>query len=139
MPTNGDYKFYGLKWTYYFLALFTIVGTVRSFLHIFLEDGGTESIAAMNINVEGGSNLVAMFAQWGQTQLILAYFYWIALIWQKHLVPACLSCFFFEQFTRLLIGFWKPIENEHAAPGGVAAYGLAPLALIAFICSLIEK
>ena len=106
---------------------------------MLLEDGGAYSIAGIPVDVEGGNNIIAIFAQWGQTQLILAFYYWVALLGNQHLVPACLSTLFMETFTRLIIGQWKPVENEHPAPGGVASYGIAPLALIAFICSLMEK
>ena len=54
-----------MKWTYYFLCFITIVDTVRSFIHMFAPDGGAGSIAGMDVNVAGGQNLIAMFAQWG--------------------------------------------------------------------------
>ena len=55
-----------------FLILITIINTVRSLIHIFIPDGGAHSIAVMDINVNGGKNLIAIFAQWGAIQLLLA-------------------------------------------------------------------
>jgi len=62
MPTSGSYTFYGMKWTYYFLFLITIMDTVRSCIHMFAPDGGAGSIAGMDVTVAGGQNIIAMFA-----------------------------------------------------------------------------
>ena len=43
-----------MQWTYYFLILIALMNTARSCMHIFLEDGGAESIAGMDVDVEGG-------------------------------------------------------------------------------------
>jgi hypothetical protein len=41
-------------------------------VHIFAADGGANSIAGIAVDVEGGANIVAMFGQWGASQLLLA-------------------------------------------------------------------
>jgi hypothetical protein len=38
---------------------------------VFAPDGGAGSIAGIDISVAGGANIVAVFAQWGWTQLLL--------------------------------------------------------------------
>jgi hypothetical protein len=61
-------------------VLIAIVSTVCSLIHIFAPDGGAHSIAGLVLDVAGGANLVAIFAQWGASQLILALFYWLAIL-----------------------------------------------------------
>ena len=73
-----DYE--GPKASFYFFILIATVSTVRSLIHIFAPDGGANSIAGIAVNVECGANLIAMFAQWGASQLILAMFYWLAIL-----------------------------------------------------------
>ena len=68
----------GSRFAFYFLALVAIVSTIRSLIHIFAPDGGANSIAGLAVDVAGGANIVAMFAQWGASQLILAIFYWLS-------------------------------------------------------------
>jgi len=64
---------------------------------MFALDGGAHSVAGLAINVEGGANLVALFAQWGASQLILAVFYWLAIIRYRGLVPLMLLIVALEQ------------------------------------------
>jgi hypothetical protein len=46
--------------------------TMRSLIHLLLPDGGAQSIATIDVHVAGGSDIVAMFGQWGAIQLLLA-------------------------------------------------------------------
>ena len=40
--------------------------TVRSCIHLLAADGGAQSIATIDVaTIDGGSNIVAMFGQWG--------------------------------------------------------------------------
>ncbi len=129
-----DYK--GAPTAFYFLVLVAIVSTVRSLIHIFAPDGGANSIAGLTIAVEGGVNLVAMFGQWGVSQLILALFYWLAILRYRFLVPFMLFIVFVEQGLRIGVGQLKPIEVVVSPPGEIGSYALLPLSLIAFILSL---
>ena len=53
-------------------ALILCVMVVRSCIHLFTADGGAQRIATIDTSVEGGDNIIAMFHQWGATQLLLA-------------------------------------------------------------------
>ena len=53
----------GDSWVSTFLVLLSVVTTIRSIIHIARHDGGAASIAGIDIDVEGGQNLVAIFAQ----------------------------------------------------------------------------
>ena len=87
----------GTRLAFYFFVLVTMASTVRSLIHMFAPDGGAPSIADLAINVEGGANLVALFAQRGASQLILAVFYWLAIIRYRGLVPLMLLIVALEQ------------------------------------------
>lgn len=54
------------------LALFLFVMVARSCVHLFTSDGGAHRIGGIDISVEGGKNIVALFHQWGAIQLLLA-------------------------------------------------------------------
>jgi hypothetical protein len=54
------------------LAVFLFVMVARSCVHLFTSDGGAHRIGGIDIYVEGGNNIVALFHQWGAIQLLLA-------------------------------------------------------------------
>src|ERR1044072_4551936 len=54
--------------------------TVRSLLRLRRPDGGAQSTATIDVHVAGGSNIVAMFGQWGAMQLLLAGLLWVLLL-----------------------------------------------------------
>jgi hypothetical protein len=64
---TNEYR--GSRLSFLFLVVLTTVATGRSLAHIFLPDGGAGSIAGMDVEVEGGNNIIAMFGQWGFSQL----------------------------------------------------------------------
>ena len=135
--TSEDYR--GSKIALYFLVLVAIASTVRSLIHIIMPDGGANSIAGIAVNVEGGQNIVAMFAQWGVNQLILAFFYWIAIFRYRYLVPLMIFIVFVEQAFRILAGLLKPVIVASPPPGAIGSYILLPLTLVAFYSSLRSK
>ena len=47
------------------LALYMFVIVVRSCIHFFSSDGGANSIAGIDISVEGGDNIIAIFPPMG--------------------------------------------------------------------------
>jgi hypothetical protein len=136
-PVDEDYM--GPKIPFYFLILVAFVSTIRSLIHIFTPDGGAFSIAGIAVNVEGGVNIVAIFAQWGTIQLILALFYWLTIIRYRFLVPAMLAVLVIEQLFRIGAGLLKPLDTSASPPGAVGTLFLLPLAIIAFLWSMRRK
>ena len=59
-------------------VLYLVVITVRSCIHLLSADGGAQSIATIDTNVAGGDNIIAVFGQWGATQLLLAVLLYLA-------------------------------------------------------------
>ncbi len=132
-----DYQ--GSKAPFYFLVLIAIVSTGRSLIHIFAPDGGANSIAGIAVDVEGGANLIALFAQWGASQLILALFYWLAILRYRFLTPFMLAIILLEQLLRLGVGQIKPLVITSPPPGAIGSYILIPLTMIALVFSLKSK
>jgi hypothetical protein len=113
-----------------------VVSTARSLVHIFAADGGANSIAGIAVDVEGGANIVAMFGQWGASQLLLALIYWLVILRYRFLVPAMLVVVFLEQALRIGVGLIKPVQVAAAPPGEIGSYLLLPLSLIALLWPL---
>ena len=57
--------FNGLRFIRVVTAFFLLVALVRSCIHLFVSDGGANSIAGINISVEGGNNIIAIFSPVG--------------------------------------------------------------------------
>jgi hypothetical protein len=60
---------------YWFLIVIAAISTVRSLVHMLAPDGGAHSIAGIAFDAPGGANVVAIFAQWGASRLVLAIVY----------------------------------------------------------------
>jgi hypothetical protein len=118
----------GSKVPFYFLVLVAVVSTVRSLIHILAPDGGANAIAGIDVSVRGGSNIIAIFGQWGAVQLILALLYWLAIVRYRFLVPATLGV--------VGVGLLKPLQVSAAPPGAIGSQLLLPLATVAFLWSL---
>ena len=129
----------GSRFSLIFLVLLTSITTLRSFAHVFLPDGGANSIAGLDVSVDGGSNLIAMFAQWGYTQLLLSVMMWGILIFARSLVPFALLVQTLDWGGRILVGQMKPVEVASPPPGEIGSYILLPLCLIALWFSLPKK
>ena len=128
--------FHGDPWVVAFFALLAIVGTIRSLIHIFRDDGGAASIAGIDIEVEGGQNLVALFAQWGLVQLLSAGVSWIVLIRYRGLIPLMLLFSLLENVGRIAIGRSKPLKVENPPPGAYGSLIISPMLAVAFWRSL---
>ena len=128
-PELNDYR--GSRWVVVAMALWAVLLTVRSLIHMFASDGGAESIATIDVSVEGGDNLVALFAQWGALQLLLAGIVWVVVLRLRVLVPFMAVVLFLEPVLRAAMGALKPIETVGTAPGAALNNAaLIPLAAL---------
>ncbi len=123
----------------WFLILVNIVGTVRSLIHIFFRDSGAQSIATMNLNVDGGKNIVALLGQWGGGQLIMSFIIWIVLWRYREFIPLMIAEVTIEQLIRIAIGRMKPLITARRPPGALGSYIVLPLATIMLIVSLMRS
>lgn len=129
-------KYIGPRIPFYFLVLIAVVSTVRSLIHILAVDGGAGIIAGIDVSVVGGTNIIAMFGQWGASQLLLAFVYWLVILRYRSLTPLMLALIVLEQLLRLGVGQVKPLVVATPPPGAIGSQLLLPLALIALVWSL---
>ncbi len=129
----------GPKPGYYFLVLVTVLTTARSLIHMFLADGGAHSIAGIVFRVDNSQNIIAIFGQWGASQLMLSLLYWITVLYYRGLVSLMLSLFVVEQILRIFVGQLKPMDLAAPPPGAYGSYLMLALALIFLAISLKKK
>ncbi|MCP4422560.1 MAG: hypothetical protein GY805_38610 [Chloroflexi bacterium] len=138
-PPTIDNQYRGLsiaKWV--FLAM-TIMTVGRSLAHIFIPDGGAQSIATIPLDeftISGAMVIIGMFAQWGLTQLMFGLLYVLTLWRYQSLIPLMWLFIFVEWTGRLLLGFYKPFETVDTAPGAIGNLIFPVLALIMLILAL---
>jgi len=108
----------------------------RSLAHMFLPDGGAESIATIDLSVEGADIIIGIFAQWGLSQLLMASFYIIVYFRYKSLIPLMYIIIITEYTGRIAMGLLKPIETIGTVPGGIGNLIIVPLAIILFIFAI---
>ena len=117
----------------------TGISTVRSFIHIFARDGGAMSIAEINVDVAGGENTVAIFAQWGASQLVLALIYWVVIVRYRALILLMWLFILVEQLLRFIAGHLKVIATEAPPPGAYWTYILLTVSLLVLAYSLWDR
>ena len=120
-------------------ALYLMVMIGRSSIHLFSSDGGANGIAGIDISVAGGDNIIAIFHQWGATQLILALFQSLLFFRYPGMTPLLLLTLAVEPVMRFIAGQMKPLITD-GPPPGESFNGVAFIILIAlFIASISEK
>jgi hypothetical protein len=129
-------RFAGPTATWWFAAAYLTTLTVRSLIHLLAFDGGAGTIATMDVTVEGGANLVALFGQWGAIQLLLCLLLWVLLLRYRGFVPLVLLVFLVEPALRAASGHLKPIETLGSAPGAVLNAWVAPVLAVMLWWSL---
>jgi hypothetical protein len=129
----------GSRFSLLFLIVLSTVTTLRSLAHVFLPDGGANSIAGLDVSVDGGNNLIALFAQWGYTQLLLSMMMWFVISFARSLVPLALLLQTLDWGGRILVGLMKSVEVAAPPPGEIGSYVLLPICLVALWFSLPRK
>jgi uncharacterized membrane protein len=135
-PKQLDNSFRGNRIAVIVFALITVFTLARSCIHIFAPDGGASSIAGINTSVEGGSNVISMFALWGLAQLLMGLVYVVVFFRYKSLIPFMYILMIIEYSGRVLIGMVKPLIVSHTPPGAIGDYILIPLAIVMLILCL---
>ena len=121
------------RWVTTFLL---VVITIRSLVHLLSPDGGAQSIATIDTSVAGGNNIVAIFGQWGASQLLLVGALWVLLLRYRGLIPFILSVLLLEPFLRGLSGQLKPISTLATAPGAALNWYVVPVVAVTLYLAL---
>lgn len=138
LPKEINNEFPGHKFSEYAFLGLTIMTVARSLAHMFLPDGGAESIATIDLSVEGADVILGMFAQWGLSQLLMAGLYVVVFLRYKNLIPLMYIIIIAEYSGRIAMGLLKPFETLGTAPGAIGNFIIVPLAMILFIFAIRE-
>jgi hypothetical protein len=129
-------SYLGAMIAFWLTAVYLAAITVRSCIHLFSADGGAQSIATIDTHVAGGSNIVAVFGQWGATQLLLALLLWVLLLRYRGLLALVILILLVEPFFRALAGHLKPLETMGTAPGAALNWYAVPLLAVLLYLAL---
>jgi hypothetical protein len=103
---------------------------------LFSADGGAQSIATIDTKVAGGNNIIAIFGQWGATQLLLALLLWVLLLRYHGLLPVVILVLLVEPFLRALAGHLKPFTTIRTAPGAALNWYAVPVLAVLLYLAL---
>jgi hypothetical protein len=134
LSSHGEYRIVRIATTLYLMVMIA-----RSSIHLFSSDGGANGIAGIDISVAGGDNIVAIFHQWGATQLLLALFLTLLFIRYPGMTPLIVLTLAVEPVMRLIAGQMKSVTAD-GSPPGESLNGLSFVFLaVLFIASVLEK
>jgi len=120
-------RYGGPALAYWIATALLLIITARSLVHLFSSDGGALSIATIDTSVAGGDNIVAIFGQWGASQLLLVGALWVLLLRYRGLVTFILCVLLLEPFLRAISGELKPILTLGTAPGAALNWFFVPV------------
>ena len=128
----------------YFVArvltlVFLLVVVARSAIHLFSPDGGAQSIAGIDTSVEGGSNIIALFHQWGAIQLLFVGLMLVVFFAYKGLTPLVILFLALDAPMRALAGQLGAVESTRTPPGEALNWPVFFVLVALFIISLVEK
>ncbi len=135
LPAKADNTLSGSNLPFYLFVLLTLIGTMRSFIHIFSPDGGAGSIAGMDLSA-GANGIIFAFALWGSAQLIYALLQWVVVLRYRSLIPLMWLIQLLETLGRMLVGRIKPVTFAHTPPGSYQNYIYLLLAVVMLGLSL---
>ena len=120
-------------------ALYLMVMIGRSSIHLFSSDGGANGIAGIDISVAGGDNIIAIFHQWGATQLLLALFLSLLFIRYPGMTPLIVLTLAVEPVMRFIAGQIKSVTADGAPPGESLNGPSFVFLAVLFFASVLEK
>jgi predicted signal transduction protein with EAL and GGDEF domain len=129
-------SFDGPQFVRFAAALILCVMVVRSCIHLFTADGGAQRIATIDTTVEGGNNIIAIFHQWGATQLVSAVLLVVLFFRYPGFTPLILLTMALEPLMRFVASRVKAVTTTGTAPGA-AFNGIAfVVVMLLFVASI---
>lgn len=141
-PKQITNKFLGQKIALFAFVPLTMMLIFRSCMHLIAPDGGAQSIATIPLDTyteSAAANIIAIFSQWGLSQLLLTLLFIMVLVRYRSLIPLFYLLFAVEMFGRMAVGHFKPIVTLETAPGAASNMPLFIAALIMLGLSLIPS
>lgn len=138
-PSQIDNHFRGHRYALWLFYPITLVTIMRSLIHIFQNDGGAQSIATIPLNTfteAGAATVVAIFAQWGLSQLLMGGLYAVVLARYRSMIPLMYLLVLMEYTGRLIIGAMKPVVTLATPPGASGSLVVIVIAVTCLILSL---
>ncbi|MCR9278681.1 MAG: hypothetical protein NXH85_11970 [Pseudomonadaceae bacterium] len=138
-PTCVDNNYQGHRVALWLFVPVTLITFGRSLVHIFLGDGGAQSIATIPLDTyppDAADAVIRGFALWGLSQLLLAFLY-IGVLWRwRTLVPLMYLLLVVEYVGRFAIGLVKPTATLETPPGAIANFVFVGVGLVMLVLSL---
>lgn len=130
LPAKIDNTIHGTKIPFFVFALYALISTVRSCIHLLSPDGGAGTIAGMDLSVAGADGIIFAFALWGSSQLLFALIQLLVVFRYRSLVPLMYLMLILEVLLRELVGHMKPVTFAHTPPGAIGNQLILPLAVL---------
>jgi hypothetical protein len=138
-PSPVDNRVRGHPFALWLFCLITLITIVRSCIHIFRGDGGAQSIATIPLDAftpDGAASLIAIFAQWGLSQLVIGLLFVVVAVRYRSLLSLMYVLLLVEYVGRIAIGAMKPVVTLETPPGGPASIGAIVVSLVGLVLSL---
>ena len=120
-------------------ALYLLVVVARSCIHLFASDGGANSIAGIDVSVEGGDNIIAIFHQWGAIQLMLAGLLFVLFFRYPGFTPLIVLTLAIDPIMRAIAGDMMPVATKSIPPGEALNWPAFFTLVLLFVASLKEN
>ena len=141
LPATVTNEFRGPPLVLFALVPVNVIFVVRSLLHMFLPDGGAQSIASVPLDAmgDGAATVVSVFALWGLSQLLIAGVAVVVMLRYRSLVPLMWVVVAVEATGRFAIQRWKPIGAVERPPGAYYDDLLFPLGWAMVVASQLRR
>lgn len=138
-PPQIDNNYQGHRIALWLFVPLTMITVGRSLVHIFVNDGGAQSIATIPLDTyspAAADAVIRGFALWGLSQLLLAMLY-VGVLWRwRTLLPLMYLLLVVEYVGRFAIGAMKPVASLETPPGAIANFVVTGLSVVMLFLSL---
>ena len=148
LPTEANNNYHGLKFALWFFYLYLLFVAFRSFVHMFAQDAGLNSIASIIIfpevnNLNPNSVIYLLGSLWGGSQIVVLFISIIILFKYKSLLSLAWLVFAFDNILRIITMTMHNLNQDYltsTAPGGLVGTSVMLfVTLLMFFISIIER
>jgi uncharacterized membrane protein HdeD (DUF308 family) len=136
---RDPFSYHGHKSIRIITTVYLLIVVIRSCVHLFASDGGANSIAGIDVSVEGGDNIIAIFHQWGAIQLILAGLLVVLFFRYPGLTPLVVLTLAIDPIMRALAGQMMSVTSQSTPPGEALNWPAFFTLVLLFTASIAER